>query len=276
MKIFTVTVGQLVLSDPEEVFEQIDKTLLENPDSDLFVFPEFASQSNVDISHLSYLEGKPTARKKVKNWCSLVPAYPRIKRLAERSQAAILIGCLAQEAGKLFSRAYFYDPQNQQQDYYDKTHVHWTEDFLKPGTSIEPILSRFGKIGCLICYDMAFVEPTRVLGIKGVEVLFALSAIPRAFHWRYPHHRMIGAAIFNQVYVVAAQLGHSRQAPMGGYSGIYGPEGDLIKQINHDDYGWISAEIDLEYLRRWREEEIIPPYRKPSLYGAITAPLKDE
>jgi predicted amidohydrolase len=160
--------------------------------------------------------------------------------------------------------------------FYDKSHVHWTEDFLRPGGKIAPIQTRFGKIGILICYDMAFAEPAKVHGIRGTEILFALSAIPMHFHWKYPHYRMIGAAIFNQYYVIAANLGHTLKAPMGGYSGIYSPEGDLVAQIKGTDFGYISANIDSSLVKLWREKEMINPYRRPHLYGAITAPVDDE
>jgi predicted amidohydrolase len=83
---------------------------------------------------------------------------------------------------------------------------------------------------------------------------------------------MTGAAIFNQYYVIAANLGYTLQAPMGGYSGIYSPEGDLIAQIKGTHSGAISAQIDLGQVRLWREKEKIGPYRKPKLYGAITDP----
>jgi predicted amidohydrolase len=122
---------------------------------------------------------------------------------------------------------------------------------------------------------MAFAEAGRIHGIKGTELLFALSAIPRHFHWKYPHRRMIGAAIYNQYYVIAANLGYTRKAPMGGYSGIYSPEGDVVTQISGTDFGYISAKIDPRQVGLWREKEKINPYRRPHLYQAITAPTDD-
>jgi len=273
MDTFTTTVGQLVLSNPQDVCDQINEAFVAHPGTDLFVFPEFATQHNVDLNAVSYLQGSSEARDTAQHWLDLVPSFSEVKALSDELDKALLIGCLAQDEGRLFSRAIFYDPQHQQLAFYDKSHVHWTESFLRPGDRIEPIQTRFGKIGILICYDMAFAEAPRALGIQGAEVLFALSAVPIDFHWRYTHRRMIGAAIFNQYYVVAANLGYTPDAPMGGYSGIYGPEGDLIAQIEGTDAGCISADIDLGHVRRWREEEIIDPYRRPRLYRAIAAPL---
>ena len=273
---FTVTVGQLVLSGPQGVYDQIDKSMSENPESDLLVFPEFATQQNIHLESVAYLQENPKAKETAQGWLDLVPAFSKVRALADKLGKAVLTGCIAQDREQLFSRAYFYDPRHGQLASYDKTHVHWTEDFLRSGNTIEPIHTRFGKIGILICYDMAFVEPTRVYGIKGTEVLFALSAIPRHFHHRYPHYRMIGAAIFSQYYVIAANLGHTLRAPMGGYSGIYSPEGDLVAQAKGTEFGTISAKVDLGHVRLWREKEMIAPYRRPDLYGAITDPVADE
>jgi predicted amidohydrolase len=273
MDAFTVTVGQLVLSDPQDVYDQIGAVFVDNPDTDLFVFPEFATQHNVDLDTVAYLQESPDARVTAQTWLDLVPDFQNVRALSDELGKAMLIGCIAQDDGRLFSRAYFYDPRHKQLASYDKSHVHWTEDFLRPGATLEPIQTRFGKIGILMCYDMAFAEAARVLGIQGADVLFALSAIPIDFHWRYAHRRMIGAAIFNQYYVVAANLGCAPEAPMGGYSGIYGPKGDLIAQVEGTAFEYATAEIDLDHVRHWREREIIYPHRRPHLYRPITAPM---
>jgi predicted amidohydrolase len=267
---FTVTAGQLLLMHPDDVFHQIERVIVENPETALFVFPEFATQDGINLRQVAYLQEDPDAREEAKKWLGLVPEFSRVRVLADEHGQALLVGTIAQQNNRLYSRATFYDPQRGQLTRYDKAHVHWTETFLRPGFSIDPIETRLGTLGVLICYDMAFVEATRALGLQGAEVLFALSAIPMDFDWQYTHRRMIGAAIFNQTYVVAAHLGHTVAAPMGGYSGIYGPEGELIVQLQGAGFGCISAEIDLGHVRRWRERERIAPYRRPRLYGALT------
>jgi len=275
MDVFTVTVGQLILSGAQSVYDQINRAFGKYPDADLLVFPEFATRHNVDLKAVPYLQGSSEAAEKVQRWLDLVPDFTHVKALSEDVGKALLIGCIAQDNGQLFSRAYFYDPHRAQLGYYDKSHIHWTEDFLRPGGSIVPLQTRFGTIGILMCYDMAFSEAPRVLGIQGVEVLFALSAIPSDFCWQYAHHRMIGAAIFNQYYVVAANVGHSPETPMGGHSGVYGPKGDLIAQIEGAHAGCLCAEVDLDQVRRWRHKEIIYPHRRPYLYRQIAAPVDD-
>ncbi|MGC9358055.1 MAG: carbon-nitrogen hydrolase family protein [Anaerolineae bacterium] len=272
METYTVTIGQLVLTHPADVLRQIEQTMLENPETELFAFPEFATQNNVDLQTVPYLQENGDARKEIQRWLRLVPEFSEVQAISDRYGKAMVVGCMAQEKRQVFSRAYVYDPRRRQLASYDKSHVHWTEEYLRPGSKIEPIQTRFGNIGILICYDMAFVEATRVLGLQGAEILIVISAIPKHFHWRYAHYRMIGAAIFNQYYVIAANLGYTPEAPMGGYSGIYSPEGDLIAQIESAAYGSISASVDLSWVKQWREQEKIIPYRKPHLYGALTDP----
>lgn len=276
MERYTVTVGQLVLSNPQAVFNQIAQALDENPETELFAFPEFATQHSVDLETIPYLREDAQARETAQNWLDLMPRFSEVQTLCDERAKAVLVGCLAQDHAQLFSRAIFYDPQQGQLAWYDKSHVHWTEGFLRPGTTMRPVKTRFGTLGILICYDAAFAEATRVHGVQGAEVLFVLSAIPMQFHWRVPHHRMIGAAVFNQTYVVAANLGHSLGAPMGGHSGIYGPQGDAIAHIEGTDSGTISARIDLARVRQWRKEEMVNPYRRPHLYRALTASVPGE
>jgi len=276
MNEFMVSAGQLVLSKPQDVYRQIEQTIMHNPETELFVFPEFATQHQINLAAVSYLRQNSEAKETAQQWLRLVPDFADVRLLADKHGKAVVIGSIAQEHDQLFSRAYFYDPQRQQLESYDKSHVHWTEAFLRAGSSLQPLQTRFGKLGILICYDIAFVEPTRVLGLQGTEVLCVLSAIPLHFHWKYPHARMIGAAIFNQYYVIAANLGYTLEAPMGGYSGIYSPEADLLAQVHHTDFGYISANIDLHQVKRWREKEMITPYRQPHLYEEITVPVTRE
>lgn len=267
---FKVTVGQIVLTTPEEVLDQIEKTYRENPESELFVFAEFVTHGDkINLDEVAYLEGDEETRKVAQKWIDLTPKFGSVKALAKKYNKATVVGCLEQEDGKLYSRAYFYDPQTDQLEYYDKTHVHWTEKLLRPGKKLEPFDTRFGKIGILICYDMAFVEPTRVYGLKGADILVVVSAVPLHFHWKYPHRRMTGAAMFNQYYVVSANQGYSLLSKMGGYSGIYSPDGDLLAMVDNTKYGYITAEIDLDLQKKWREEEVIYKYRIPGLYDIL-------
>ncbi len=50
--------------------------------------------------------------------------------------------------------------------------------YFSPGTQVSPVDTPFGKIGILICEDVWFPEPARILTMKGAEIIFVLSASP--------------------------------------------------------------------------------------------------
>lgn len=265
-----VTVGQIRLTGPGGVLGQVRAVLAAANDSDLVVLPEFTTHGDrIDLDEVAYLKGEGSAREDAQKWISLTPAFAKVKALADRHRKAIIVGCLEQEGGKLYSRAYFYDPAAAVLKHYDKSHVHWTEKFLRPGQQLRPLETRFGRIGVLICYDLAFVEPTRVLALRDADALVVISAIPRRFHWKYPYRRMIGAAIFNQYFVVAANLGYSKRAPMGGHSLVLDAQGDTLAHQRNAKSGHITATLDRSAMDAWRKTEVIPRYRRPELYAPV-------
>ena len=107
MDVFTVTVGQLVLSDRQHVYGQIQTTLVENSETELFVFPEFATQQDVDLDAVAYLGENPEARQNAPKWLDLVPAFSSVRDLADEFIKAVVVGCIAQDENQLYSRAFF-------------------------------------------------------------------------------------------------------------------------------------------------------------------------
>ncbi len=267
---FKTTIGQIQLGSTFSVINQIEETISKNPESNLYIFPEFATHGNkIELKNIPYLENEPEAVNTAQYWINLTPSFDKAKEIADKYNKAIVIGCLEQENNKLYSRAYFYDPQNNTLEHYDKAHVHWTETFLRPGNKIEPFNTRFGKIGILICYDMAFLEPTKIHNLKGAEILVVISAVPKFFSWEYTFRRLTGAAIFNQYYVLSANLGFTEKCKMGGHCAILDPKANLIELTDNDSFGYISANVDLSIVRSWKKEEVINPMRRPELYKEI-------
>jgi deaminated glutathione amidase len=125
----------------------------------------------------------------------------------------------------------------------------------KPGDDTVVVRTEIGAIGLSVCYDLRFPELYRRLVRAGAEIL----CIPSAFtfptgaaHWE-PLVR--ARAIENQCYVIAPdQYGTS---PNGyrdyGSSMIVDPWGTVIARAS-DGEGVITAEIDLDYLKRVRAE----------------------
>lgn len=68
------------------------------------------------------------------------------------------------------NRAYLINRQGEITGFYDKTHGYFDKYI---GSDYPIFKTDFGKIGIVICYDLAFEESVRILVNKGAEIIFA-------------------------------------------------------------------------------------------------------
>ena len=132
---------------------------------------------------------------------------------------------------------------------------------------LKPISTPVGKVGALVCYDVRFPQISTMLREQGAEILTYPSAftVPTGLaHWKV---LMRARAIENQCYVIAAaQVGkHNEKRSSFGHSLIVDPWGKVIACAS-DKVGVITAEIDLEYLRKIRAEMPIINHVRKDIY----------
>ena len=235
--------------------ERLRRIISENRDYDLIVFPELI------------LHGHPSAERpegllyrKIKAHHASVSCdmYDFVKGEGAR----VIIGEVRRQREKYFNVATYIGDDTVES--YAKTHVHWTENFV-PGRRLMVFDTPLGKIGITICFDAAFPEVWRTLALKGADIIVNISAVPKSFPVRYMARRLQGAAIDNQVFVIYANRPGEY---FSGYSAVLDPRGDTVAQAGEDETV-IRAEIDLDEIGRWRDEEIIYPNRRPLLYREI-------
>lgn len=97
-------------------------------------------------------------------------------------------------------------PQGEIAGVYDKTHLFPVEHrdwggWSTPGTRAEVFETALGSIGMIICYDGDFPELSRLLAVKGAEVIVRPSALLRSYDIWYL--TTCARAYDNHVYVVA-------------------------------------------------------------------------
>lgn len=257
---------QIALSDSARVAARIASALQRLSDCEIVLLPEYAAHTTLaaEVLRAGRLRGRDH-----EHVASLIRASAQadtVMSLAERHDQAILFGCLDAENGRLVSRAVFLDPRTGVHLVCDKVHVHWTEGFLAPGEGLVPLKTRLGRIGVLICFDLAFWEAAHLLAERGADWLCVLSAVPREFDWRIVHRRAAGAAVFTQLPLAAACLGSSRLFPMGGHSAIFDHLGDRLATLGHARGGWCTADLDLAAAAAWREREPVARHRRPEIY----------
>lgn len=112
------------------------------------------------------------------------------------------------------------------------------------------------KIGLTICYDLRFPELYRQLACrKGAELVVVPSAFTAktgAAHW---HTLLRARAIENQLFVLApGQVGqHNASRKSYGHSLVVDPWGEILAEVETDEEGLATADINLERLAEVRQ-----------------------
>ncbi len=196
------------------------------------------------------------------------PSSNALAALAAQLNIHLLAGSILEAipgSEKSFNTSLLFDPQGAIIAAYRKIHlfdvdlangVSLRESATRaPGESIVAARSELCTMGLSVCYDLRFPELYRSLAKQGAEVIFvpaAFTAFTGAAHWQ-PLLR--ARAIENQAYVVApAQFGQSRSSfETHGHTMIIDPWGKIVAELA-DGPGVVSAEIDLDYLKKVRGE----------------------
>ena len=172
-----------------------------------------------------------------------------------------------------------YDNQGKAVARYDKIHlfdvsiekgqeIYKESDTTEPGDELVVIDTPIGKLGLAVCYDLRFPELFRELLSKGAEVI----AVPAAFtfktgkaHWDILTR---SRSIENLCYAIyACQSGmHSPNRKTYGHSMIVDPWGKVISQLS-EDVGFLSGDIDLNYLRELRQHFPATQHRRVLEYA---------
>lgn len=131
------------------------------------------------------------------------------------------------------------------------------------GNAIVVASTELCPMGLTVCYDLRFPELYRGLATQGAQLIFvpsAFTAYTGKAHWE-PLLR--ARAIENQVYVIApGQFGTSTQSfETYGHSMIVDPWGKISAELP-DGPGFVTAEIDLDYLAKVRAELPALTHRK--------------
>ena len=147
-----------------------------------------------------------------------------------------------------YDKIFLFDVQLSQDEIYAES------DYTLAGDALVVVDTPAGKVGLSICYDLRFPEMYRALVNQKAEIL----AVPSAFSYRTGHDHwtplLKARAIENTSYFVApAQFGtHNKQRKTWGNSMILDPWGKVIERLE-SGWGYVSADIDLDELRRVRE-----------------------
>ncbi len=175
------------------------------------------------------------------------PATEAITQACSKTGMHVVLGLLERDTdGTLFNTSVLLGPQGLLSRY-RKTHLPLlgVDRYLASGDAfLPPVDTPAGRIGLLICYDLRFPEPCRVLSLLGAQLIALSTAWPVAGAL-YPDHMARSRAAENRVYLIAAnRYGEERGTCYLGRSVIVAPDGTLLAEAPPDREQILYAEID--------------------------------
>lgn len=205
MKEFVAACAQIAVT-PNKVEANVEKVVawlkraVEDHGAELVVFPETVTTGfnpNMTAEGLYHLAetipgpstGKVGAAAKALGVHCVLPMYEK-----------------GPEPGIVYNSSALIGPNGEVIGVYRKTHLFPTErkaagGWSTPGTEAPVFDTALGKIGMIICYDGDFPELSRVLAIKGAEVIVRPSALLRSFDiWEMTN---LARAYDNHIYMIS-------------------------------------------------------------------------
>jgi predicted amidohydrolase len=155
--------------------------------------------------------------------------------------------------GEVYNSAILIGPDGEIIGIYDKTHpAPWERidggGWVMVGDRADVFKTALGDIGMIICYDGDFPELSRLLAVKGAEIIIRVSALQRSYDIWYITNA--ARAYDNHVYLVASNLiGPDACGNYGfGHSMIVNPIAWRLAQARGTEE-IIAAKLDPDPLR---------------------------
>ncbi|WP_257307343.1 N-carbamoylputrescine amidase [Geothrix campi] len=219
------------------------------------------------------------------DWAKPVAGHPTLARfqaLAKELGVVIPVSFFERDGHAFYNSLAMVDADGALLGIYRKSHIpdgpgYEEKFYFRPGnTGFKVWPTRFGKLGVGICWDQWYPECARAMMLLGAEILLYPTAIgtepenPELDTKDLWQRAMIGHAVSNVVPVVAAnRIGLEGDQTFYGHSFIANHRGDKVAELGRTDAGLITADLDLDEIRRNRASFGFFRDRRPDLYGII-------
>ena len=222
------------------------------------------------------------------NMCTTPEENPAVQRFCEvaKELSVVLPISFYEKAGNTgFNTLAIIDADGEILGYYRKTHIPdglpYAEKFyFTPGdTGFKVWDTRYGKIGCGICWDQWFPESARCMALLGAGLLFYPTAIgsePILQNDSQPHWMrcMQGHAAANIMPVIASnRIGTETEGDsfmtFYGSSFITDETGALAAEADRESEAVLTATFDLDAIARKSREWGVFRDRRPAMYETL-------
>jgi predicted amidohydrolase len=273
MREVTIAVVQMkpVLGEPEENLVKMSEkitTIASQQKVDLIVFPELiTSGSELGLRFTELAQRIPG---------------PTVNLIAQRANdygIYVAFGMVSKEKVEsvLYNSAVLVGPDGELVETYNKIHLRGEERMaFRDGFKLPVAETDIGNIGLMLGYDLAYPEVARAMALEGADIVCAMAnwEASNIDEWKtYLRAR----AYENSFYVAGAnRVGEDVTLTFGGQSMIVGPRGDIFASVEESDEktgapndGFAVAKVDLDEVRKTREEYQFIQTRQPAVYRSI-------
>ncbi|MCF7934449.1 MAG: carbon-nitrogen hydrolase family protein [Spirochaetia bacterium] len=183
------------------------------------------------------------------------PSFHRLSRLAAAQRLYLACGYAEQgSGGRIYNSLMLIGPDGGRVANYRKLHLTKGEmELFTPGDEVVVAETELGRLGLMICWDLAFPELSRMLTMRGAQLLLAPIA------WDTPHAETCrrfarSRALDNTVFLATCNhIGVSSGVSYFGESSIYGPNGDLLSDAGADRETVLRHRVELDQITSMRE-----------------------
>lgn len=274
MREITVAIVQMkpLRGEPEEnlvkMSEMISK-IASQQRVDLVVFPELITSGNELGVRFTELAQR-------------IPG-PTVNLIAQRANdfgIYVAFGMVSKEKVEsvLYNSGVLVGPDGDLIQVYNKIHLRGEERMaFREGFKMPVAETEIGNIGLMLGYDLAYPEVARSMALDGADLLCVLA------NWEAAHvdewkTYLRARAYENSIYIAGAnRVGEDVTMSFGGESMLIGPRGEIYASLADQTdeetgaplEGFAVAPIDLEEVRKNREEYQFMQTRQPAVYRTI-------
>jgi len=204
------------------------------------------------------------------------PSVSSLEKVARREKLHIVFGMLEHSEkahGVVYNTAVLLGPKGFAGKYRKMqlpTHSVFEEKrYFRPGYQLPVFETEIGKLGLIICYDIFFPEISRLLRLKGAQIIICISASP-AVRRKFFEVFTVARAMENTVFLAYTNLvGIEDGLQFWGGSRITAPNGHIVTQAKYDEEDLVMGRIDYGDLER--TETFVPTLRdlRPEFFDSL-------
>ena len=206
------------------------------------------------------------------------PSTEAMQRIAQKMEAVMVLPLFERDPrGLHFNTAVVIDADGKILGKYRKVHIPqiplWEEKaYFHPGDLGFPVfLTRYARVGVQICWDNFFPEGSRILALKGAQIIFSPTAAALASQEKWEKVICANAATSGVFIFRVNRVGSEAKQEFYGKSFCTSPEGELVDQPSGAQEGVVMSGIDLAEIERTRRVWTLLRDRRPEIYKELLA-----